>query len=510
VPVGKIDPGRVVAHRLNRVEYDNTVRDLFFGLDVHPAAAFPVDNYAEGFDNNAEELRMSNLLLEKYMDAAAQVVNAAFASAPVRARLVPCDPVKDGEAACAKRAVGAFAERAFRRPIPDAELAPYLKLVDLARAQGDAFDVGIRVALRALLVSPNFLFRLEPDPPRGMVRALDGFEVASRLSYFLWSSLPDDELFGRARAGALASPDELVRQVRRMLADKKADALVDNLAGQWLYTRQLPELTPDPVRFPPAAFDDNLREAMRAEMHLFAREVFLGQEGAAALLRSSFTFANRRLAQHYGLPEAASLGAPLQKVALTSDRRGGLLTQGGWLTVTSHPDMTSPVKRGKWILGELLCEEPPPPPPGVDNLEKTPQTGSLRQRFEQHRQAPACKSCHSLIDPMGFALEHYDAIGRWRDSDGAFPIDATGTLAGTDVAFDGARALASALEKDPRFARCVLRKLLTYALGRGVVASDGPAFDSLLDGFVRGGLKVPALLEALAASPLMTQRRGED
>jgi hypothetical protein len=501
-----IEPGRVVAHRLNRVEYNNTVRDLFFGLDLRPADAFPVDNFAEGFDNNAQELRMSNLLLEKYLEAADKLVPAAFASAGVRGRLLGCD--LEREATCARRTLSAFAERAFRRPVPEGDLAGYLGLVDLARQQGDGPEVGLQVALKAMLVSPSFLYRIEPDPPQGTTRGLDGFELASRLSYFLWSSMPDDELFARARSGALAQPAEIAAQVRRMLADGKAGALVDNLAGQWLYARQIPELQPEPTLFPEAVFDGRLRAAMHAETHLYLKEILLGDHSALELLKSDFTFANRRLAEHYGLPQAGELGDELVRVGTRGGRRGGLLSQAGWLAVTSHPDSTSPTKRGKWIMSDLLCQTPPPPPPGADALPARVQGTTLRERLALHASVEPCRSCHMLFDPPGLALENFDAIGRWRDDDDGAPVDARGTVPGSDLAFEGPAALAGALQEDPRFVRCLTRKLLTFALGRGLEAADGPAVEYLTGRFASGGYRFRKLVETIAKSPLMTMRGG--
>jgi hypothetical protein len=504
-----IEPGRVVAHRLNRVEYDNTTRDLFFGLDLKPAAAFPIDNFAEGFDNNAQELGMSNLLMEKYLDAADQLVQAAFANTNVRGRLVPCRLDATDAAAndtCAKTALASFLERAYRRPIANEDLAPYHALMTSAKTRGDRPDAQLQLAMRAALVSPGFLYRIEPDPPQGKTRALGDFEIAARLSYFLWSSMPDDDLVKQARAGALQSPDEVSRQVKRMLGDGRATALIDNLAGQWLYGRQIPELVPDAALFP--GFDAGLRDAIRSEMILYLREILLGGGSALALLKSNFTFANRRLAEHYGLPEASTLGNAFVRVPLTTDRRGGLLTQAGWLTVTSHPDSTSPVKRGKWILSELLCVEPPPPPPNVGDLTRVPQTGSLRERFSAHTADPSCAGCHKLLDPLGFGLENYDAIGRWRDRDSGAAIDATGAMPGTNERFSTPAELATAVQKDPRFARCLTRKMLTYAVGRGMSEADAPAIDALTERFVRGGHRFTELIELIAQSPLMTMRGG--
>jgi hypothetical protein len=504
-----IDPGRVVAHRLNRVEYNNTIRDLFYGMDMRPADGFPVDNYAEGFDNNAQELRMSNLLFEKYLESADKIVEGVFTNAQARQRLVPgCDLAADP--ACARRALEAFLPRAYRRPVTEDELAGYMKLLDLARAQGDNGEVGLRLALRAALVSPSFLYRIEPDPPQGTTRTLDGFEIASRLSYFLWSSMPDEELFARSRAQELHKPEVILAQVGRMLGDARSSALVDNLAGQWLYTRQLAEITPDPMMFPAEMFDQPLREAMHAETHLYLREVLFGNGTSLDLLRSNFTFLNKRLADHYGI-NSAGLGSEMKRVDLDAQgalRRGGLLTQGGWLTLTSHPDSTSPTKRGKWILAELLCQEPPPPPPGADNLEKIPQTGTMRQRLSQHAAQEPCRTCHVVIDPLGFGLENYDAIGRWREQDQGQPIDATGEIAETGARFNNGAEMGYALRGDARFARCMTRKLLTYAVGRGMGMADQPALDVLTERFAASGYKFRALVDTIVTSPLMTTRGG--
>jgi hypothetical protein len=501
-----VEPGRVVAHRLNRVEYDNTIRDLFFGLDLHPAAAFPLDSFAEGFDNNAQELRMSNLLFEKYVEAAEQIVPAAFADPEVRRQLLVCDP--GAEAACAHRVLLAFAERAFRRPVRPTELGPYLSLIDSARQQGDSAEVGLQLAFQAVLLSPSFLYRIEPDPPAGSTRGLDGFELASRLSYFLWSSMPDPELFARAADGSLARPEGLFAQVGRMLDDGKGAALIDNLAGQWLYTRQLAEVTPDADLFPEDQFDSDLRQSMRRETHLFVKEILLGDHSALDLLKADFTFADRRLARHYGLPGADQLGDGFQRVPVEGPR-GGLLMQAGWLTLTSHPDVTSPTKRGKWILSELLCQTPPAPPPGADRLPVRSAGTTRREQLAQHASVEPCRSCHRLFDPLGMALENFDPIGRWRDEDEGQPVDAAGVVPGTNLAFEGPEELAQALQGDARFGRCLVRKLLTYALGRGMEATDEPAIDHLASGLARGGHRFRDLVQAIAASPLMGMRGGK-
>jgi hypothetical protein len=240
---------------------------------------------------------------------------------------------------------------------------------------------------------------------------------------------------------------------------------------------------------------------------MFLREIMYGDHSAAELLKANFTFANKRLAQHYGLPEAASLGSDFARIDNTTTR-GGLFSQAGWLTVTSHPDTTSPVRRGKWILSELLCESPPPPPPNVGDLSKGPQTGTLRQRLAIHSQIEPCKTCHVIMDPLGFGLENYDAIGRWRDTDAGEPIDATGVLPGTDIKFSNPTELAAGLQKDPRFGRCLTRKLLTFALGRGMEQVDEPALDALTQQFSKGGYRFKDLIQIISTSPLMTMRGG--
>ena len=321
--------------------------------------------------------------------------------------------------------------------------------------------------------------------------------------------MPDEELFARSRAGSLQTAEQIRGQVVRMLDGEKADALVDNLAGQWLFSRQLPEVNPDPTVFGSGAWDEGLRTAMQAEMHLFLREVLFGDRPVTDLLAAEFTFANQRLGEHYGWDEAEDLEEQLTQLSPEDGRRGGLLTQAGWLTLTSHPDRTSPIKRGKWILNQLLCQEPPPAPPGVEDLSNVPATGSLRERLAQHSAAEPCRTCHAMIDPLGFALEHYDAIGRWREDDDGFPIDATGVIPGTDVAFDGAAEMAEGLMQDPRFYRCLTQKLLTFAAGRGMKGSDAAALDHFTGAFREGGQRFRDLIEIVAASPLMTMRGGK-
>jgi hypothetical protein len=518
-----VHPGRVVAHRLNRVEYDNTVRDLL-GVEGHPSNefGFPDDNYIEGFDNNAQALTASPLLLEKYQTAAEAIVTRALdpaaANAARRARIVICDPAKTGAMACVQQILTGFATRAFRRPVTASEIAPYAALLSTASAAGDGFEQAIAVALRAMLLSPKFLFRVEHNPAPSQAAPLDPYEVASRLSYFLWSTTPDDELLQRAANSSLSKSDEIGRQVARMLKDPKANALVDNLAGQWFASR---ELAVKEITLEGFAFDDALRAAMAQEASLFLGELLRGEQKLGALLDADFAFLNRRLAQHYGVPGADKLSDAFQKVSVTDmQRRGGVLTQANFLTVTSQRDRTSPTRRGKWVSENLLCVVIPPPPPKIPELVPNDQTmpTSVRARLEAHRRkGTTCNGCHMYMDPLGLAFEHYDAVGRYRETDLGAAIDASGEVPITDVHFDGAIDLARLLAADPRVSDCVTRKLLTYALGRGLVMSPAPGADiddvaavaDVETHLLAGGNTLAALVQAIAQSPLMTMRTGE-
>jgi hypothetical protein len=391
------------------------------------------------------------------------------------------------------------------------ELDRLMALVDLAVAEGDTPDMGLELGLRGVLLSPHFLYRpeLDPDPTSETSHPLSDWEIASRLSYFLWSSIPDDALHDAAAAGELQTDEGLRAQVVRMLADPKADALVENFAGQWLLIRALDDHVPDYAAFP--SYDDALREAFRSEMQLFFREFLLGNHGLDRMLDAGFTHLNDRLATHYGLPFSG--GADFEPYDLSQvDERFGLLTLGGWLTVRSYPRRTSPVKRGVWILDHLLCDRPPDPPANVPALlEEEEAGGTLRERLEAHRADPVCNSCHRVMDPLGLGLENYDGIGAFRTEDNALPIDATGTYYpadGSEVEFDGARDMAALIQSDPRYFSCLAKKLLVYALGRGTSEHD----DLYLDGYVAemaaSGYLMPELIQQIVLSQPFRTRRG--
>jgi hypothetical protein len=397
---------------------------------------------------------------------------------PSRRRIFACRPAEASEEdACAKRIVATLARRAYRRPVTSGDLEVPLKFYREARKDG-GFEAGIEMALRAVLVSPEFLFRVEQDPagvaPQTAYRISD-LELASRLSFFLWSSIPDDELLDVASRGKLQTPAVLEEQVRRMLADARSRVLVSNFAEQWLYLRNLASTTPDMRLFPD--FDDNLRQAFRQETELFFESILREDRSVLDLLRANYTFVNQRLAKHYGIPNV--YGSRFRRITFGPDSvRGGLLRQGSVLTVTSYATRTSPVIRGKWILTNILGEAPPPPLPAVPALKENSGLGktlSMRERIAEHRANPACSSCHALMDPVGFSLENYDAVGRWRTAEEGKPIDASGGLPDGSK-FAGVAGLQKALLGRPElFVTTVTEKLLTYSLGRGVEYYDAPA-----------------------------------
>jgi hypothetical protein len=382
-------------------------------------------------------------------------------------------------APCARKIISNLMERAYRRPVTEQELESKLSLVDLARKEGDSFDEGVRLALQAILASPDFLFRIESDPKPGaaMTRSLNDYELASRLSYFLWASMPDDELYRAAKEQKLRQPAMLEAEVRRMLADARSVNLVDNWAAQWLQMRNLGRTKPDPKRFP--TVDDELLDAMRKETSLFVGEIIRDDRSILDFIDAPFTYLNGPLARHYGIPGVD--GEEFRRVTLDGDQRGGVLTQGAILTVSSYPTRTSPPVRGKWVLENLLGAAPPPPPANVPSLNEA-NIGtevSMKQRFEQHRNDPSCSPCHSVMDPIGFGMENYDAVGRWRTADGKFPIETTGALPGGKT-FTGSKGLKEILkDRSDEFVHNVTVKMLTYSLGRGLEPSDDSTVDAI-------------------------------
>jgi len=410
-----------------------------------------------------------------------------------RKRLYVCDQ-KTPE--CARKIIETLARRAYRRLPAAQEVDSLTALAAMVRKDSESFDEGIRVALQAVLMSPNFLFRTEREP-------LTDYALASRLSYFLWSTTPDEELLKLADAGRLHQKSVLDSQVRRMMADAKADNLIENFAGQWLGLRQLDKRKPDPGHFP--LVDDELLEGMRRETTLFARAIMREDRSILDFLDGKFTFVNAPLALYYGIPGVS--GEAFQRVELDGVKRGGVLTQGAILAQSSYATRTSPVIRGKWVLENLLGTPPPPPPPDVPALDEKSvgSAASLRQRLEQHRANAACAVCHTQMDPLGFGLENYDASGAWRDKDGSFPIDSSGTLP-SGATFRGPKELKQILRSQPDlFARNVTEKMLTYALGRGMEAYDRPMVDGILRDLSRNDYKFSILVKDVAAQLSATE-----
>ena len=643
------DPGRVTMRRLNRTEYNNTIRDLV-GVDFQPADDFPTDDVGYGFDNIGDVLTVSPVLMERYLAAAEAIMGRAIITGtpppignrPVIARFLepaqgkdirvreltkdrlhaqikvsadgdytfrvrmsgrsadkelpkialladdkqlsvvdvklgekkgefyeaklplkegttrfsakllnpggeparavvierfelvgPADPYPathrkllaskaDTKEAKTREILTRFATRAYRRPPAKDEMDRLIAFAADAETQGESWVGSISLAMRAVLCSPKFLFRVELDdrPDHPQPHAIDDYQLASRLSYFLWSTMPDDELFAQAAAKQLHA--NLEPQVRRMLKDPKAAALVQNFAVQWLHLGTLKSNhMPSAELFP--EFTDKLRAAMLKETELYFQEIVQGNRSILELIDSDYTFVNERLARHYGIPYPGKSGGgfggrfgggndKFEKVTFKNGERGGLLTQASILTVNSNPTRTNPVKRGKWVLEQLLGTAPPPPPPDVPELPESKEKlqGTLRQRLEQHRRDPACANCHAKMDPLGLAFENYDAIGRFRTKEGELPIDPSGSLPNGQK-FKGPQELKKILlEKKDLFSRCLTEKMLTYALGRGLDYYDKPAVDQTLAALAKNDYRFITMVVEIAKSEPFRLRRGKD
>ena len=430
-------------------------------------------------------------------------------SSPSRQRIFTCQPAAQTEA-CARSILAAVARRAYRRPVTSADVEPLIAFFRQGRARG-GFDEGIDLALQRVLISPDFLLRIEIEPAGIAANTpyrISDLELASRLSFFLWNSIPDDGLLRLAEARQLRQPGVLERQVRRMVADDRFGSFVEQFAGQWLFLRNLSAAIPVQQSFPD--FDDTLREAFRTETEMFVASVIREDRSALDLLRADYTFLNERLARHYDVPNIK--GPRLRRVTLPpGSHRGGLLGHGSILTVTSYPDRTSPVVRGKWILENLLGTPPPPPLPDIAPLRPASFAGkvlSMRERIAEHRRNPVCASCHSMMDPLGLALEQFDGVGRWRsvDESGA-PIDASGALP-DGTPFEGLEGLRTALLASDRFVATLTEKMLTYALGRGVEPSDMPAIRAILRQTARDDHRFASLIRAIVESAPFQMRRS--
>ena len=431
---------------------------------------------------------------------------------PSRRLIFICRPISAGEAGeldCARRILAHLARRAYRRPVTNGDVDPLLDFYRQGRSRG-GFDAGVQVALERILVDPEFLFRVEREPAAAPSTAfnLGDLDLASRLSFFLWSSVPDEKLLEAAIAGKLSEPPVLEDQVRRMLADPRSRTLVTNFAAQWLHLRNLRAVTPDENRYP--EWDDNLREALRRETELFLESQLVRDRSVTELLDAGYTFVNERLARHYGIPHV--YGNRFRRVDLDDERRRGLLGQGSVLTVTSYATRTSPVLRGKWLLENILGTKVPPPPANVPELPEhgeAARPASLRQRMEQHSRNPACSSCHRLMDPLGFALENFDAIGRWRDrSQDGVPINSLATLPDGTAIHGPADLRSVILNRRREFIETLTGKLLTYAVGRGVEHYDMPAIREIMREAAPSNYRWSALILGIVKSRPFRMKRS--
>lgn len=499
------DPSRTVIHRLSRLEYNCTIRDLL-GVDTRPADNFPPDaGGGAGFDNNAATLFIPPVLMEKYLEAADSVLKAAkperlFAARPDE----HCD-----EGAAAQKTLETLARRAFRRPVAREETERLLKIYDAARGRGESWEDAVRLSAKAVLVSPHFLFRIEEErvgatePYR-----INDWELASRLSYFLWSSMPDQELFRVAGEGRLHEPAVLEAQVRRMLADPKARTFAENFASQWLRTKEVLELVnPAKDRFP--QFTPQLREAFYTESIEFFYALLRENLPVSDCLDSDYTYANETLAKFYGIPGVA--GEAMRRVKLIDRNRGGVLGMGGILTLTSYPRRTSPVMRGKWVMEEILGTPPLPPPPNVStqSVERREHGLTFRQQLEQHRKDPNCAGCHARMDPLGFGLENFDAIGAWRTEERGAPVDASGQLVSGEKFVGPAELKQQLLVRKDEFTRNLTEKMLAYALGRGLEAPDWWPVRQIARAVAKDGYRAQTLVIEITKSFPFQYRRAE-
>lgn len=643
------DPGRVTARRLNRTEYSNTIRDLL-GVSFNAQNDFPTDDSGHGFDNIADVLTISPMLMERYMGAAETIASRAIGADPLpakpieweyhnkdkaiqrldvstiqashrvdwdaeyiirlglpgergedaapvqlgfwmdgklihqmtaqtkpsgleyfnpfsmeefrlklpagdhvfragfiddpfvktlaeedyykrnknkylesitfvgpfaaneepasRKKILTCDP-GTGKA-CVDEIISRLTRRAYRRPVTQAEVNQLGKFFDLAVKEGLTPEQGIQLSIQAMLVSPNFLFRIERDPDPTDAEAyhkVSDIELASRLSYFLWNSMPDEELLSLAEAGKLSEPATLRAQVDRLLADERAASFSESFAGQWLEIRALSSVNPDPEKFP--AWKPELRDAMKTETTLFFNAVLKENRPMSDFLTADFTFLNGLLAKHYGITGVE--GPDFRRVQLDTPQRGGILSQASVLTVTSYPTRTSPVIRGKYVLNNILGTPPPPPPPNVPALDEASvgHNASLREQMEAHRSDPACATCHARMDALGFGLENYDAIGQWRTEDGDFPVDSSGVLPSGE-SFESPKELSRILQQQlPVFARNVTEKMLTYSLGRGLEPFDRVTVNELMASLEKDDYRFQTLIHEVVQSLPFLERRGE-
>jgi hypothetical protein len=493
-----------LTRRLTRAEYDNTIRDLL-GDTTRPASEWAAELRAGAFSNNPEALSVTDSLAELYYDTAEKV--AAAAVARVNA-LVPCDPLKVGDDECGRTFIRGFVKRAFRRPVSAAEETRFFTVFSAGRAT--SFRDGVRMVITAALASPSFLYRFEvgsaPAAP-GAVRSTTAWETASRLSYLVWASMPDDALFAAAETGQLSTPAQIAAQVDRMSKDPRARDGVARFLEEWLDLDRIPEIEKDATVF--KGFTADLVPLLAQEATAFVRDVWDAGD-LATLLTGAFTYVNKRLATFYGLPAAASLGTSLTRVALDPGRGVGVLSQGGLLSAHAKADQSSPVHRGLFVRRKLLCTTPPPPPPGVAiTVPDISPTATTRERFTRHSSDPSCAACHRLMDPIGLGFESYDGAGRWRATENGRAVDASGELVASDVdgPFVGVAELGRRLSRSDQVARCVPAQWFEFAFGRIAQPEDACSLEQLGSGFVTSGLKLRDLVRITVSTDAFTHLR---
>jgi hypothetical protein len=489
------NPGRGEMHRLNTTEYNYSVADVL-GTKLQPANANWRGGEIEGFDNVAAVLGVTEAQFSLYVDAAEALANDVFATATLKTKFVPCTTADDN--ACVSDAIAKMGLRVFRRPLRTAEIATYHKVYTAARGLAQDHESSLKHVLWSLLSSAEFLYRIELPGKNAGKRALDGYELASRLSYLLWSSAPDDALLEAASKNALSADADVKSTVDRMLADGKSSRFIESFAGQWLGARKVKGHAVAAERFP--QWNDTVAAAAQNEMYLYFQDFLKNDRPWTEFLKADINFVNASLAPIYGMSNVTSM--ELMPVQNTTDQRKGFMGLAGFLTLSSMDRRTSPTLRGKWVLGNLLCQEPPAPPADVPKLEvggKDLDNGNIRQILTAHRTRADCAACHALFDPFGMALEKFDAIGRYRDTYGdGSPIDATTDLAG--VPFEGIDGAADVVSNHPSFKTCITHKLCIYGLGRTPAGDDAAWIERLQESWQQGDLTIHRLIEGLTQS----------
>jgi hypothetical protein len=504
-----LEPGPTVIRRLNRVEFDNTVLDLFgatlLGNLVNPAKDFPPEEVELGFDNNGRALTVTPRLAEDFMKAAEAISRRVTEQLPT---LLNCDPAVTGEAVCARQFAQSFGVKAWRRPLAAAELTRLMGVYNTARASSP-FAASIQRMIEVFLQSPRFLYRVELGVSESGTRALklDSWEVASRLSYLLWESMPDAALIAAARAGELTTRDQVSAQARRMLKDprNRHRRMVSRFHSQWLGLEDLDSVEKDPTLFPEFAATLPL---LRQESEIyFDRMIWEENANLRTLLTSPTTYLSSGLAAFYGVGGPST--SAFERVTLDPSRRAGFLTQGGLLALNSNPNQTNPVRRGLLIREQLLCNRPPPPPDNVDIKPPDPSPElTTRERFAEHRSNALCAGCHALMDPLGLPFEHFDAVGKWQDIEAGKPIDATGEIKGTDVdgPVNGAVELVARLAESRQVRRCAMVQWFRFSHGRAETEAEACNLEKLEKAFVASSLSIPELLVAITQTDAFLYR----